>query len=255
MNILDLDLDFFLNQSSAWVSTNGTNRLPSKIYTPWEINEVINFLENQCRLIKEKKIDGKLLTHHDEVYYEVKNMIESGQINTVNIDHVDAHADLGLGDLCFKYLFFNLIRKSVRKRYYHNENVPKIEKMGPGNYLLFMIANRWVKRLRYIHLDKNGNDTNWVFFKDLNPDSGFIKLRAYCESQIPEDFERVDPYKFILETSPCIFEKEIPFETIYNRDFTTDLNYDYIFLTQSPSFTPVESDKLIPIILEYVDQK
>lgn len=255
MNILDIDLDFFLDKVPGFVSTDSDERLESESYAPWEKNEVENFLINQCGLNKEKKIPGKRLTHHKEVYYEVRNMVESRQIKDVNIDHIDAHADLGLGDMCFKYLFFNLIRKSVSNRYHHDENVPDIEKMGSGNYLLFMIANRWIKSLRYIHLEEKGDDTNWVFFKNLNRDSGYIKLRAYCESQTPDSWTGIDPYKFITDTNPCILDKEVPFETIQFRDYISESSYDYVFLTQSPSHTPVESDALIPTIMQFVDQQ
>ena len=54
----------------------------------------------------EAEIPGKQLTHHHEVFYEARKFIEEGRAKIFVIDHVDAHADLGLGDLCYKYLFF-----------------------------------------------------------------------------------------------------------------------------------------------------
>jgi len=255
MNILDLDLDFFLDRASVFATTDGDGRLQSGSFIPWDIRDVENFLTNQCGLSKDSKTPGKLLTHHDEVYYEVRDFIESGTAKIVNIDHVDAHADLGLGDLCYEYLFFNLLRKPIRERYYHDGDIPNIQKMGPGNYLLFMIACNWIWHLRYIHLDNQADDLNYVFFKNLSTASGKIKLRVYCEDQIPENFDKIDKYKFIKEINPCRFEKDVLLETIQYRDFNSNLDYHYIFLTQSPTHTPVESDELIPIIMQFIEQQ
>jgi hypothetical protein len=80
-------------------------------------------------------------------------------------------------------------------------------------------------------------------------------LRKYCEHQIPEGFEKLDDQNFIKRTNPCGFEKDVPLESIYYRNFKSDIQYDYIFLTQSPSHTPAESDELIPVIMEYIDQQ
>lgn len=255
MNILDIDLDFFLDKVPVFVSTDSNDRLQSGSYIPWKKNEVEKFLINQCGLSAKSRIPGKLLNHHDEVYNEVRNLIESETTNKVNIDHVDAHADLGLGDLCYNYLFFNLLREPIQERYYHDEDISNLEKMGPGNYLVFMIACNWVKKLRYIHLDNQVDDLNYLFLKDLRTDSQIVKLRVYCEQQIPDNFESFDKSKFIRETNPCRFEKDVPLETIQYRNFNSDKTYDRIFLTTSPSHTPVESDKLIPVIMQYIEQE
>lgn len=253
MNILDLDLDFFLNKVSAWGLTGSSERLPSDSYTPWSSEEVEEFLLHNCDLSKENKKPGKLLIHHDELYAEVKKLVQSGKTNKVNIDHVDAHADLGLGDLCYKYLFFNLLRKTVKKRYDHDPNIPDIQKMGPGNFLLYMIANRWIEELNYVHLSEECDDLNYIYFKNRSTSSGIIKLRVYCKNQIPADFNPDHDMQFMKDTNPCKFEKDVPLITTHYKAFISTKKYDYIFLTQSPSHTPIESDELIPIIMQYID--
>jgi hypothetical protein len=160
MNILDIDLDFFLDRTPIWESTDTDKRLNSGSFIPCNKKDVELFLSTQCGLRKDQRIPGKLLTHHDEVYYQVRNFIELGKTKIASIDHVDAHADLGLGDLCYKYLYFNLLLKPVKERYYHDDAVPNIQRMGPGNFLLFMITCRWILKIRYVHLDKNPEDLN-----------------------------------------------------------------------------------------------
>ncbi len=254
MNILDIDLDFFLDRASATVSTDSNGRLDSELYFPWNTEKVEKFLTEQCSLNKTKRIPGKLLTHHDEVFYEVRNFIESGKSTKVAIDHVDAHADLGLGDLCYKYIFFNLLRKPVKSRYYHDKDIPNVQKMGPGNFLLFMVACRWVSEIRYIHLEAEADDLNYLFFKNQCTKSRVIKLKAYCKNQIPKDFNQNHDMEFIKVTNPCRFEKDVPLITQHYKSYYSSIKYDFIFLTQSPTHTPIESDELIPIIMEYIKQ-
>jgi hypothetical protein len=56
-----------------------------------------------------------------------------------------------------------------------------------------------------------------------------------------------------LKITSLDFEPLVPFFKIDYNSFNSDGNYDYIFLTQSPGFTPVSSDSLIPVISSYID--
>ncbi len=255
MNILDLDLDFFLDEVSSWVLTEGDQRLDSSSYTPWEPERVREFLSSQCGLDTSNKIPGKIVTHHHEVFYESRRLIEEKHAKIFVIDHVDAHADLGLGDGCYYYLFFDLLRKPVQERYYPDEDIDPLYSLGSGNYLLYMIACEWIWKLRYIHLDRNRDDLHDHYFKNFNTKSGKLKLRTYCPHQVPENFDFILSRNFVLQTNPCKFGKDIPFKTVYHEDFVSDRKYDYIFLSHSPTHTPVESDDLIPVILEYIEQE
>ena len=59
MKILDIDLDFFLNDIANSRSDYG-ERLSSDEYFPWEAEDVKAFLECQCGLTKENKIKGRM---------------------------------------------------------------------------------------------------------------------------------------------------------------------------------------------------
>ena len=48
-------------------------------------------------------------------------------------------------------------------------------------------------------------------------------------------------------------EPEVPIELVDENSFCAQEIFDYIFLTHSPKYTPKEADKLIPVILNYID--
>lgn len=91
MVILDIDLDFFLNS----IIYSPKKPRPNNSYIDvWKTEEVINFLEKRCKLSRNKKIKGKLLKTHDELFYCFKKMIEQKIIMVpFELVHIDAHAD------------------------------------------------------------------------------------------------------------------------------------------------------------------
>ena len=48
-------------------------------------------------------------------------------------------------------------------------------------------------------------------------------------------------------------EPEVAFEEVPWQNFTASVLYDYVILSKSPGFTPVESDQLIPVIEDYIE--
>ena len=97
MNILDIDLDFFLDGRENFATDSGDVRADR--LNPWEKERVINFIENELRLSTEIKVPGCGVTSHHEVYFELKKLIEGSHLTTpFDVYHIDAHADMGLGD-------------------------------------------------------------------------------------------------------------------------------------------------------------
>lgn len=89
MNILDIDLDFFLND--RWINTTiQGQRLPSEEFLPWPVENVITFLEEKCGLTSQSPINGKLFIRHHELY----NFIKDHQLDSINLYHIDAHNDM-----------------------------------------------------------------------------------------------------------------------------------------------------------------
>ena len=82
-----------------------------------------------------------------------------------------------------------------------------------------------------------------VHFEDFDPSKGFLQMKKYRKEDIGSD---------LPEKKPLNYEPKIPFQCIDYRNFTADGDFDYIVLSQSPGYTPKESDKLISIFKEYI---
>ncbi|MGZ3858134.1 MAG: hypothetical protein ACXVLT_13145 [Flavisolibacter sp.] len=122
MRILDIDLDFFLNDK-AHSSVTSTNRLDEAEYIPWQRKDVKCFLENNCGLNSDRRIPGKKFIHHIEVFNFLRSLQEQNKFQLqFSIDHVDAHADLGMGDSSFVYISAQILTLPLRgqglSRYY-----------------------------------------------------------------------------------------------------------------------------------------
>ncbi len=249
MNILDIDLDFFQTGAEHFVLNNQKERLQNEEIKPWSVKDVVDFLENKCHLDKQNKIPGQIVEYHHEVLNLWRILIETKKLSTpFSVYHVDAHADLGLGDCSYVHILSNLIHKPLDERIL--DTFEDSTKLNCGNYLAYAIANRWLKKLHFIV------NKSWVpdlFPYYIIPKKSFnyghhnlhIQLRKFNPEQIRDLFES-DPI-------PLGYEPKIPFEIIPLEKFNEAKKFNYIFLSKSPNFTKSETDKLIPIISEYID--
>ena len=253
MRILDIDLDFFLNDK-AYSRVTSTERLDPIAFTPWPNSEVKNFLEKHCGLSKQDKKTGKLFTHHIEVFDFLDILQKRNGFNLkFSIDHVDAHADLGWGDASFQYISSEILFKSIDQR------SPIAERNGwsglsSGNFLAFLVALRWVENLNYINEETRAKDIPPFLLEDFELTSGFIQLKKYTPDQMYQIIHlgSGSMIEKARRIPPIELEPRVPFSFIDNGSFYNSNEYDYVFLTKSPGFTPLSSDALIPLILDYV---
>lgn len=251
MNILDIDLDFFQTGAEHFLSNNQGERLKNEEIEPWPIKDVVDFLENKCHLDKQNKIPGQIVEHHHEVLNLWRCLIEKKKlIPPFSVYHVDAHADLGLGDCSYVHILSNLIHRPLNER--SMATFENSTELNCGNYLAYAIANRWLKDLHFI--------INKSWMPDLHqyyiiPQKKFeyghhnlhIQLRRFSSEQITNLFES--------NPKPLGYEPKIPFEIVPLEKFNETREFDYIFLSKSPNFTKLETDELIPIISKYIDIK
>ena len=251
LRILDIDLDFFLNYRATNKGNYGLDRIPEGYYVPWSVKEVTAFLEGNCGLAKKQSISGKYFIFHDEIFYFLRNMQEENDFRLLfMIDHIDAHSDFGTFDLAYKYIAEDILHKPLLERAYPLTDVPG--KLTAANFLQFMIACRWLKDVKYITNLNWVCDLPWWIYKNWNISSN-IQLKKFTKEQmtniITNYVGRMD--QGVKDYPPLELEPEVPFRRIHFTDFQSDGQYDLIFLTQSPSYTPKSSDLLIPLIKSY----
>ena len=252
IKILDIDLDFFLNNRATSISNTSEKRLSSNFYIPWKADDVIAFLEVNCGI--KNKIYGKLFKHHVEVFDFLRSLQEDNNYSVkFNIDHVDAHADLGYGDLSYKYISEEVIAKPIKER------ADALQKNGwygisSGNYLAFAVACRWINKLRYINHSKWLDDLPWFNFKNFDVSEN-LQLKQYSLPQMKKILNNsIGMIEMAKRIKPMSLEPCISFECIDRTKFKSNGKFDYLLLTQSPGYTPKKSDALIPIIQSYISE-
>ncbi len=259
-NLLDIDLDFFVNEIFFDAKTDSTARVTGETYQPWSIDQTIEFLEHHCLLNPKQKIKGAYFVHHHSVFDYLREIVLEHKNDEVqfNIDHIDGHADLGSGDEGYLYICSELIHRPVKQRYYPQPH-DHYQSLSPGNFLAYALACRWVKSLNYIiHPDK-GNDVVSIHCKDYEDKSGFLQLKGFSKTHLDEMNKIFDglPYEKALavlkKQIPLFLEPQVPFKMIPYDEFFASDSYDYICITQSPAFTPKASDELIPLIMKYIE--
>ncbi|WP_172751244.1 hypothetical protein [Ensifer sp. LCM 4579] len=83
-------------------------------------------------------------------------------------------------------------------------------------------------------------------FRDFNTTCGIMELRYVPRVRDASSKEE-------LRTLPHALEPPIPFQKVSVEAYRATEPFDYVILCQSPGYTPVEADALIPIFQDYVD--
>ncbi len=247
MRVLDIDLDFFLDNLATFRSDHG-DRLRDEEYHPWPSSEVRTFLRQQCGLSCKHRIPGRVIAHHHEAFLFWRELIESERLATpFEVVHIDAHADLGMGTREYMYVLTHLLNRPTSDRWHPEQNM-ECSEFSAGNYLIFAIACRWISSLVYVtHSDPRcgRDDIPDHYMKDWNRASGVIQLRAYPPGVTMEDL-------FSERVKPLSFEQEVPLTCISGRSYHSTGPFDFTCLSQSHGFTPASSDELMNTIREYM---
>jgi hypothetical protein len=267
MKILDLDMDYFMYKYASNISESCTSRLNNSDYGKhvWSETEVRRFLENNLGLSTKRKIKGKVVAAHNEVLLQWSELIEKKELAIpFEVIHVDSHADLGLGFSSWKYIVEELIQYEVSDRpakcgYFNC--CGDYTREGIGDYLLFAIAYQWISKLTYC-ANPNGDKNDYVYFtlKDFHenliwdePVENTIQLLYNPYHEIPK-FNDSDYLKTQYLNSSRR-EPEVPMLIIPTLDGVKYKgDFDFIFLAQSPNYTPSNADFIIDIFKEYLNE-
>jgi hypothetical protein len=244
--VLDIDLDFFLSGIAARQAPRG-QRL-SEDLTPWSEAAVCQFLEGQCGLDSSRPVPGKFVEEHDAVFNEWRSLILAQRLNVpFDVVHVDAHADLGMGDGSWHYVSTDLLHRPA-----HARSTPVsggAAGLNQGNFLLFAIACRWIRALTFVyHPDsKVGSglrDIPKTAMKNYDVDGPLIQLKK-LSAQTPAGIRPEDGAVIDLEP-------EVPWHPVAGADYKASAKFDFVFLTRSPRDPPPAADTIVGVVRQYM---
>lgn len=267
MKILDLDMDYFMERIATDVAESVKERLAEDYYgaSVWGEQRIRDFLEDNLGLSKQKKIQGRIVTGHNESLFFWKELIEKEKLVTpFEVVHIDSHADLGLGYSSWTYVLNNLLQYSVGERWLNREYKDcfgKMRDVGIGDYLLFAIAFRWINKLTYCaNPFGEKNDYVWDIMKDFKeeyiwnkPVENIIQMACNPNMDFPSYNDSEQVKQEYLKNS--VKEPEVPFIIIPTiEDVRYDGEFDFVVMAQSPNYTPASADFIMDIFREYIEE-
>lgn len=229
LRILDLDLDYFV--SPIIKGSSDSEQCKPDECKWWSVNEMQAFLEDNCGLSTNAKTPGLIVCEHKEVLTSWKNMVEEKiLVPPFEVCHVDAHDDLGFDtwDLGGIEVCNELISLPVCRRLCHGAH-----HLTSGNYLLYALAYRWISSLILIRHPEDEDDECPNVIQHCD---GAIRLEP-VQSEDPLDPINAE-YRHAESTVP-----DEPIVPLVNTKDTKLIPqpFDYVFLSLSPGFAPVES--------------
>ena len=150
MKLLDLDMDYFMENIAIGITESREERLSEDEYgyCVWSEQRIRSFLEDNLGLSKDRKIKGRIVTGHNEALFFWQELITKESLETpFEVVHIDSHADLGLGYLSWTYILDDLLQYPVEERRMHTKYLDcfgQLNDVGIGDYLLYAIAFRWI---------------------------------------------------------------------------------------------------------------
>lgn len=249
ISFLNLDLDAFLDDVALWVS--GDDRRDAEHYKPWSEAELRAFLEKQCHLTSSHRVPGRFVVHHDKAFDFWKELVAKHQTQ-IDLVHVDAHADLGLGDCSWVDIVSCVLHLPPEQR----TDPPRGSAfLNLGSYVAYAVAARWLASLTYVHHSMyGGKDIPLAYFENNNSDPpNGIQLKAFDPAVMAKYKNGSLDYDDLTAQHASKLEPLVPLTKVAIPDFKAERSFQYALVCQSPGFTPVASDGLIPIFADYID--
>ncbi|MEW6143082.1 MAG: UPF0489 family protein [Chloroflexota bacterium] len=185
--------------------------------------------------------------YHDGAFDFWSELIDSGKLPVpFEVTHVDAHSDLGMGNTQCEYLMCELLHTEPSQRRLKLDR----SRVDSGNYIAFAIACRWISKVTWVRHHKSRNDLPYQYIRQLKRNRGFIQLRTVDKHAFDNLVYEVSfDYPVALSYEPLV-----PLCIRSWRAFRSKKPFDYLVLSNSPNFTPPESDRLVPVIERYMNR-
>lgn len=253
MNILSLDLDFFMHGIAHSRSDSLANRPNDHGITPWTEKEVIAFLEDALHFSEKKP--GKVVSSHHDVFFAWRDGIGRSLIKPpFFVCHVDAHSDLGMGLPSWVYLHSDFLELELPKRAFPQEGEWGL---NFGSFMPFAIGNRWISGVDFVASESWRDDIPRNLLVTLPSGQGHEFLRPPMKL----DIQLMHASRSLIERN-CymtnfrtirrqVGEPIIPFhllnaEAVGNR--YANKEWDFVFLSHSPGYVPEAADPLLDVI-------
>jgi len=255
MNILSLDLDFFMHGIAHSRSDDLENRPNDHGINPWTEQEVTSFLEDVLHFSGEKP--GKVVTSHHEVFFAWRDGISRSLIKPpFFVCHVDAHSDLGMGLPSWVYLHSEFLELEMPKRAFPQEGEWGL---NFGSFMPFAIGNRWISHVDFVSSESWHDDIPKNLLVTLpNQNAEFLRPPLELEIQLmhaPRSMIEKNCYMNFRTIRKHVGEPIVPFhllnaEAVGKRYANTE--WDYVFLSHSPGYVPEAADSLLDIIAKRI---
>lgn len=194
------------------------------------------FLKYQCGLTE--PLPGWAIERHGEAFELWRQALTSGTIKgPLSVTHIDAHADLGLGEPVHLEIMGELMFLPVEHR------AAQATRVTDGSYLAFACASGWISDLTYVHNDDGGEDLHPYHMKDWDPQATALQLKAVKREHLLGVTATEPDERPVVRMDP-----EIPFHHMNWREFRAQSPFDAMVICRSPNFTPASADSIYDMI-------
>jgi hypothetical protein len=250
VNVLDIDLDLFVDPRPQPHTHARDGRLSSTAYRAWSPGKVEDYLKLHCNLRKDLPLPGDVVRYQHELFDRWKVLINCRKLHVpFHLTHLDSHADMGMGDGSSAYIMGELLHQDPVDR-----DKPRrggCDGLLEGNFVSFAVACRWISSIEYVYhpqlLDRNCgcHDIPDSLFRDCDPACGVLQLKRLP----PECRQGV---RRLREFEPIALEPEVPIWMVERDAFRAAESFSFIFLAQSPRYTPATADHIVPTIRRFI---
>ena len=238
--VLDLDLDFFVYGAEHFRDFEA-GRLDDAEFPSWSVDDALGFLRERCGLTD--RLPGVVVENHSEIFFHWRDAVTGGRLAApFSVTHVDAHADLGLGDAGWVPLLTEVMHRPPEKR------VDPGDALGDGNFLAFAVACRWVADITYVYGEGGGSDVMPYLMEDYDPRASHICIPALTLA---------DKEALMSWNKPKVERREprVPFQMTRWETWRTEGEFDAVSLCRSPAFTPPAADSVFDAIRgQFIDE-
>lgn len=234
MRVLDIDLDFFLEDCCPLAAPGERPSLDG--HRPWTVEQTECFIREQLGLNEAHPVPGKIFETHDQALLFWQQRIGENKLSVpFSVTHIDAHSDLGIGKPGPGYVLNNVAAQSLERRRESKRHY-ELHQLDEANYLLFAIAYRYIDVLENVRNPRSRKDIpNEILMPGR---SDIIRLHSFAADLMA------------VKNGP---EPEIAFH-VYNdyKKYKASEPYDYMTVAVSPRYAPAEADALLPVFEKYM---